>query len=914
MKEQKKHYIKNNFLENIIRNRREEIRSKYYSPMPIQNVNSYRRNVGVNRINIRELSQLSDRPILMNNPNTRIRKNRYISEDRSYRYMDNTPSIILSKETLNSRNNINYLSNFNYSNYKNERNKKSKKNFVIFSECPKKISDYILKSKSKSKQKVYHLTYLDENDLNLNYEEFLQSKLYKNYNSNRRDNSYRLKNNKKKNFAYKTFSDNDYSLLQKLYKNKNNKIIIKENIYINNNNRNNYSINNIYTNNQNNDQLKVLKIQSVWRGYFFRRYLINSLNLFYSIMKSYSILNKILYSKAKPSFKQFFFILKYKLPKRRNKYQLNPSLVREKYKISRDKPRQILMNENKTNINVYMPGERKNNVSPSSYIYRRKNKSPKSPKYSTKENNDKEISNNSNKSKNYDGFHRINYKYRAKRQINDIIKYILKNCYLLHFPLFLYRMKILQKMNLVELKFNFLYKLIDIKERNRLRQYFHKYRNNIFSNTINKIFINKRKNQLRNGNYNYRNNYNNIKDKKDNDNTKYSSNIREIEDKDKNKYRNSNWEIKDKDNDNDKYRNNNGGLKDKDNNKYSNNIGEMKDNKYRNNNWEIKDKDNNKYRNNNGEIKDKDDNKYRNNNGELKDKDNNKYSNNIGEIKYNKYRNNNGEIKDKDSNIKDTRNINNREEKSDKNNENLNNSNGYLRNSLNKNKSNLNNINNNKDNLNRSLKYKNYSNLRNRNQVNSESDNLGKNNLLNSPQTSSNSNKKANILKKIIINKDNKNKEILNKYFIKWKKISKNAYTNRKINLNEYKNNNSLLNKYKSGILPKKKFIKIKKIKSKFNFSQNKSVRSTKLPANSFLSDNINFRKMRISKMKILDNPNRKNNTWNDLDLKNKKEIEKNENSYFIKKIADITRKISNKNNIFIYFGVWKKRTKDNRK
>ena len=226
------------------------------------------------------------------------------------------------------------------------------------------------------------------------------------------------------------------------------------------------------------------------------------------------------------------------------------------------------------------------------------------------------------------------------------------------------------------------------------------------------------------------------------------------------------------------------------------------------------------------------------------------------------------------------------------NNENLNNSNGYLRNSLNKNKNNLNNINNNKENLNK----KNYTNMRNRNQVNGESAILDKNNLLNSSQTSNNSNKKANKLKKIVINK------------------AKNAYINRKINLNEYKNSNSLLNKYKSGALPKKRYIKIKKIRSKFNFSQNKSARSTKLPANSFLSDNINLRKMKISKMKILDNPNSKNNTWNDLDLKNKKEIEKNENSYFIKKIADITRKINNKNSIFLYFGFWKKRTKDKRK
>ena len=51
------------------------------------------------------------------------------------------------------------------------------------------------------------------------------------------------------------------------------------NLYININ-IDNDSINDIYTNNQNNDELKVIKIQSFWRSYFFRKYLLSSLNNF----------------------------------------------------------------------------------------------------------------------------------------------------------------------------------------------------------------------------------------------------------------------------------------------------------------------------------------------------------------------------------------------------------------------------------------------------------------------------------------------------------------------------------------------------------------------------------------------------------------------------------------------------------
>ena len=85
------------------------------------------------------------------------------------------------------------------------------------------------------------------------------------------------------------------------------------NLYININ-IDNDSINDIYTNNQNNDELKVIKIQSIWRSYFFSKYLLSSLNNF---LKLINVLNLIFYNNAKPIFKQFLIKLRNNQKKKR---------------------------------------------------------------------------------------------------------------------------------------------------------------------------------------------------------------------------------------------------------------------------------------------------------------------------------------------------------------------------------------------------------------------------------------------------------------------------------------------------------------------------------------------------------------------------------------------------------------------
>ena len=70
---------------------------------------------------------------------------------------------------------------------------------------------------------------------------------------------------------------------------------------------------------------------------------------------------------------------------------------------------------------------------------------------------------------------------------------------------------------------------------------------------------------------------------------------------------------------------------------------------------------------------------------------------------------------------------------------------------------------------------------------------------------------------------------------------------------------------------------------------------------------------MKINIVNIFTNPNEKeSNIIKMFSLQSKNSIDSVENSNFIKKIADITRKISHKNLIFKYFNYWNKKTKEN--
>ncbi len=74
---------------------------------------------------------------------------------------------------------------------------------------------------------------------------------------------------------------------------------------------------------------------------------------------------------------------------------------------------------------------------------------------------------------------------------------------------------------------------------------------------------------------------------------------------------------------------------------------------------------------------------------------------------------------------------------------------------------------------------------------------------------------------------------------------------------------------------------------------------------NSFESENNNVRKMKIYKLKVFHQQNEtKQNLANINNVKN-------DNVFFIRKIMNISRKINNKKNIFMYFNFWKKKVKE---
>ena len=127
----------------------------------------------------------------------------------------------------------------------------------------------------------------------------------------------------------------------------------------------------------------------------------------------------------------------------------------------------------------------------------------------------------------------------------------------------------------------------------------------------------------------------------------------------------------------------------------------------------------------------------------------------------------------------------------------------------------------------------------------------------------------------------------------------------------KYKSTRLVLEDNKISVKPKKKFIKVRKIKSERsnNFSHAKTINSGKITLNSFDSDNINVRRMKVHKIKIFTDSNEiKNNK--DLDSKYKSS-DFVDNSQLIQKIANITRKITNKTCIFKCFIYWKKKTKE---
>ena len=217
---------------------------------------------------------------------------------------------------------------------------------------------------------------------------------------------------------------------------------------------------------------------------------------------------------------------------------------------------------------------------------------------------------------------------------------------------------------------------------------------------------------------------------------------------------------------------------------------------------------------------------------------------------------------------------------------------------------NLNDINNSKDKTNNAIDNlnQNIENNLNNNINNLNNDN---NNILN---------KKISILNKIINQNESKiNKLLLKDIFNKWNSFRNDNLIVQKLKKNTNKDNEININKYKSSALPKKRYIKVRKIKNENsnNFSHLKSINSGKVSTKSFESDNINIKKMKIKKVNMLESKEIANLV--NKESLNNKNSEIVDNSYFIKIIANITKKISIKSNIFKCFIYWKKKTKDNK-
>ena len=572
------------------------------------------------------------------------------------------------------------------------------------------------------------------------------------------------------------------------------------NLYININ-IDNDSINDIYTNNQNNDELKVIKIQSIWRSYFFSKYLLSNLNNF---LKLINVLNLIFYNNAKPIFKQFLYklrnILKEKEKEKQRKNPLYKKAVIKTAKTSTNikddlskKNFRQLKQIAKNNINVYTRGKRKyqNNC-----IYRKKNELTKSPLSGKEKKLNKNTFNLQTKPKNKEAGNKIDKdkdKLKSKININNMIKLITKIIYLLHFPLLLYRLRILEKIKLVEIKFQKLYRLLCIKKKLMILPYFRKYRINVLSQTVNNFISENKINKINNS----------IDDKNivSNNNKEYQDNNVNIDKKNirnKNKINNAN---------DSKVIINNINL---------NNVTKNQDILNRNGNKQINNIINEKNNNSTENIKNNVSNKI----------DNEKMNNNINEI-----------------------------------------------------------INYNIDVIN----------------IEKNNNYISKDNIID------NKDKKKKEILNSIINK--KEKKIKANYFNKWKDFSKDIYVLPKLKSNDA--DSIRINTYKSSAIPYRKHIRVKKKKT-YNLSQNKSSNNLKNGINSFQSDS-GAKKMKINIVNVLTDSNvKESNILKMFSLQSKNSIDSSENSNFIKKIADITRKISLKNLIFKYFNYWNKKAKEN--
>ena len=434
-----KKFYKSNFIKDVIQKGKRKIDLKFLAANKDTICSLKSSNLALNNLNVEELSKLSDRPIHQKIQYKNERYNIFSTEGAK----QSLEHKILLKNIKNE-NNINY--NYNYNNFAPNCHK----SVVIFADPPKRISDYILKDKSMDKRKVYKLIFIEEEDEDRNKNpyvyNYLNSACCQNF-QNADINFCNYNNLKKYNDLY--YKNNSVGRIKK----------IATPIHL--------KIKNPKEEKRRNN---IIKIQALWRGYRIRKIIQKKIKII-KASKIYRIISKIFNSIVK-SYINIFFA---KLKKIYNKSSIiNRKLERKNL----NKNSKIYMNKNKANNN---------------YVYNKKNQSQGFySSFNKRKSNNVQINNLKqipiNKKTNYYIIKNKNLKNQNEKEITLIIKYIFKKNCILHYPLLLYRLKILQRMNLFEHRYNCLCRIIKIKAKLILFQYFQKYKNIIKSeSTKNRI-------------------------------------------------------------------------------------------------------------------------------------------------------------------------------------------------------------------------------------------------------------------------------------------------------------------------------------------------------------------------------------------------------------------------------------------
>ena len=466
---------KNKFIKNVIQNGKRKVDLKCFTTNKdiICNINSS--NLELNKLNIRELSKLSDRPIRQKKEQHNKEKNNIFSTEKDKQHSNYNINI----KNIKTENNIYLNNNSNYNNYVTNHYK----NLYIIEGRQKKLSDYILKDKSVERRKVYKLIFIEDEDENRNRRpyNYVNTECCQNF-ENKDINFYNYKKLKQYNDLY--FQNKSVDKKNKSPFNINMKTKIKKEEKRNK------------INNKN-----VIKIQSFWRGYIARKINKQKLKII-PASKIYRIISKNFLFNSKSNIKIFIAKLK--------KIYNNSSIIHNRLERKKlNKNSKIYVNQNKNNTNT------QNKNSYNNYVYNKKNQSfGFYSSFNKRNSNNIQVHNLKTIPKkiknNYNILKSENYKNQIQNEISKIIKYIFrKNCFL-HYPTILYRLKILQRMNLFERRYNCLLRIIKIKTKLILFQYFQKYKNIIKSDSKKSTVFNNDKKKFIN-NIDKPNNRNQIK-------------------------------------------------------------------------------------------------------------------------------------------------------------------------------------------------------------------------------------------------------------------------------------------------------------------------------------------------------------------------------------------------------------------